>query len=93
MLYVLSQVLKKYKESLSDLMSILKLEPGNSAAKKECDTVKEAYKKVCDVPHCHKCRTESSHRRRACVIHHYTKYNKYVCSGIISWDYFLEERL
>ena len=73
MLYVLSQVLKKYKESLSDLMSILKLEPGNSAAKKECDTVKEAYKKVCDVLHCHKYhRTESSHRQRASVIHHYT---------------------
>lgn len=29
-------------------MSLLKLEPNNNAAKKECDVIKEAYRKVKD---------------------------------------------
>lgn len=40
-------MLLQYKASLQDLVELLKLEPKNSAAQKEMDTVKMAYKEVC----------------------------------------------
>ncbi|CAH1773410.1 unnamed protein product [Owenia fusiformis] len=39
------KMLMQYKESLEDLMTLLKLDPKNSAAKKEADVVKQYYKK------------------------------------------------
>lgn len=40
------QMLRRYKDSLTDLMSLLKLDAANAAAKKEVGLVKAAYKTV-----------------------------------------------
>jgi hypothetical protein len=40
--------LKKYKDSLQDLLQLLRLEPSNTAAKKEMDLVKGLYKQEYD---------------------------------------------
>ena len=37
---------QQYKLSLQDLVELLKLEPKNSAAQKEMDSVKKLYKEV-----------------------------------------------
>ena len=39
-------MLSHYKESLADLMNLLKIEPNNSAANKEVQVVKAAYRTV-----------------------------------------------
>ena len=39
-------MMHQYKESLQDLFTLLKLEPNNTAAKKEVEIVKKYYKEV-----------------------------------------------
>ena len=43
-------MLERYKESLSDLVHLLKVDPKNSAAQREVDIVKDYWRKVIKRP-------------------------------------------
>ncbi|XP_059163261.1 sperm-associated antigen 1-like [Physella acuta] len=58
------KMLLQYKASLQDLVELLKLEPKNSAAQKEMDTVKMAYKEELEKLKAKKVEKETKTRKR-----------------------------